>query len=261
MPTIGEKKEERKKLTILGYGAPMQGKTRFINSLRKVYNGPCYVFNYDLEDNLMPLMTDAKSDSIEYDQYDTFGGYDALVKKIVALKRECPYDLIVLENINRLYRNTMDKVLQLAGRTESDGARIQDWGNVNKKVFDRLKELLSIDGPRCIYVTAHQALEKDETTGRWAGQILIPSKELPEMVPAMFNLQLRFCSKAAPGKDPVYYIQCAGDGTWNAGDKTGALSFQEEPDFVKMAAKIGKRIIEARKPAASTTTPGTATPA
>lgn len=247
MPTIGDKKEENKRLTILGYGAAMSGKTRFINSLRKVYTGKCLIINYDMEDNLITLMSDPAASDIEYDQYDIPAGYDNLVKKIVALRRECPYDLIVLENLNRLYRNTMDKVLQLASRSEADGARIQDWGNANKKVFDRIRDLLTINGPRCVYMTAHQSLEKDETIGRFVGQILIPSKDLPQQLPSMFNMFLRFYTTQAPGKPPAYWVQCAGDGTWDAGDKTGGLSPKEEPDFVKMATKIGKRFFEPRR--------------
>lgn len=262
MPTIGEKKEENKKLTILGYGAPMSGKTRFINSLRKVYDGACLIINYDMEDNLITLMGDPKASEIEYDQYDTPEGYDNLVKKIVTLKRGCKYDLIVLENLNRFYRNTMNKVLSLALRSEADGARIQDWGNTNKKVYDRVKEILNIDGPRCIYMTTHALLEKDETTGRLAGQILIPSKELPPQIPSMFNMFLRFYTTQGANKPPEYWIQCAGDGTWDAGDKTGGLSHREEPDFVKMAAKIGKRFMEHPKPkTAEDSTVGAATPA
>jgi hypothetical protein len=251
MPTIGDKRESGKRLTILGYGAAMSGKTRFILSLRKVFTGPCYIFNYDMEDNLMPLFGSAEAKDIEYDQYDNDRGYDNLVKKIVELKRSCKYDLIVVENINRLYKNTMNKVLSLAARSEADGARIQDWGNTNNKVYERLKEILNLNGPRCIYVTTHQHLEKDETTGRLVGQILIPSRQLPDEIPPMFNVNMRFFTTQVPGKAPEYWLQCAGDGTWGAGDKTGTLAFREDPDFTKLALKMGKRFIDDPKPAAT----------
>ena len=242
MPTIAQRSETNRKLTIMGYGAAMRGKTRFLISIRRVFKGPCYIFNYDMEDNLLPLMTDPSSKDIEYDQYDHDKGYDNLVKKIVELKRSCKYEVLVLENINRLYRNTMEQTLRLAARTDLDGARIQDWGLTNKRVYDRLKDLLSIEGPECIYVTTHESIEKDETTGRLKGDILVPSKQLPNEIPPLFNLNLHFCTRQVPSKAPEYYIQCAGDGTWDAGDKTGTLNFIEEPDFVKLYEKIAKNI-------------------
>lgn len=251
MPKVGELATGDKKLTILGYGQAMSGKTRFLSSLHKVFTGRIYIINYDIEDNLMPLMMDPSMKEVEYDQYDHDKGYDNLVKKIVELKRNCPYDIIVFENLNRFYKNTMEQVLRLASRTELDGARIQDWGLANKRVYDRLKEILSLDGPRCIYVTTHQHLEKDETTGRLIGQILIPSKQLPDEIPPMFNINMRFYTIQAVGKEPEYWVQCKGDGTWGAGDKTGTLAFKEEPDFVKMMSKMGRNFLNTKKPAAT----------
>lgn len=263
MPKIGETNKAAKKLTILGYGDAMCGKTSFIKGLRKVFKGPCYIFNYDMEDNLLPLLSDPASQDIEYDQYDNDKGYDALVRKIVELRKACPYKVLVLENLNRLYKHTFDKVMQLANRTESDGSRLQEWGNTNKKVFDRVKEILDIDGPECIYITTHQCMDKDETTGKIVGQILIPGRQLPEEIPPMFNLNLHFVLQQVPPKAPEYYVFTKSDGTWKAGDKTGTLDFKEKADFVEMWKKIGPtfrvRALPAAAPAEAPTPAATTT--
>lgn len=65
MPKIGDTNKAGKKLTILGYGEAMSGKTTFLKTIRKVFKGPCYIFNYDMEDNLLPLMSDPASADIE----------------------------------------------------------------------------------------------------------------------------------------------------------------------------------------------------
>lgn len=248
MPTLAERSKGRKKLTILGYGAAMSGKTRFIISMRKVFRGPCYIFNFDMEDNLLPLLNDPAMGDVEYDQYNNEKGYDNIVTKIVQFKRSCPYGLIVLENLNVMYRVLMEHTLRIAQRVDTDGARIQDWGLTNKRLLDRLKEVLELPCP--IYATSHEQREKEEASGRFVGSLLIPSKELPAMVPAMFNVNLRFYSIQNPGTAPEYWVQCAGDGTFVAGDKTGTLAFREKPDFVEMAKKMGPQYFQdAPKPA------------
>ncbi len=251
MPKIGETNQAGKKLTILGYGDAMSGKTTFIKSIRKVFKGPAYIFNYDMEDNLLPLMGDPASNDIEYDQYDNSKGYDNLVRKIVELRRSCPYKVIVLENLNRMYKHTFDQVMVLANRTEEQGSRLQEWGNTNKKVFDRVKEILDIDGPECIYITTHQCLDKDEMSGKIVGQILIPGRQLPEEIPPMFNLNLHFSLVQVPTKAPEYYVYTKHDGTWKAGDKTGTLDFREKADFVELWKKIGPRFRAVATPAAA----------
>lgn len=234
------------KLNILGYGQPMAGKTRFmrsmISTLRKILGREpkVYIFNFDTRDNLLPIATDPKSvDCIEYDQYnDPDKGYDNLVKKIVALKKSCEYDLIVVENGGQMHRCIFDYVMKINGRSDSDGARIQDWGLVGERLKVRLKEILEL--PAMVYVTFHQQLEKDEIFGRAFGRLLVPGKSLPEEVPPMFNLFLHFVTATKAGGEPEYWIQTAGDNLWPAGDKTDALDFKEAPDFEKMWEKINK---------------------
>jgi hypothetical protein len=254
MATIGERRDKGKKLTILGYGAPMAGKTTFIKSIRKVFKGPCYIFNFDLEDNLMPLITDPASKDIEYDQYNHEKGYDELVKKLVTLRRSCPYEVIVLENLNRMYRHIMQTVLRLASRTEDDGPRQNDWGSCNKKVYDRVKELIETPGPSVIYVTTHESLEKDETTGKMEGQIYIPGQQLLKELPPMFNLAFHFRTSNKANDLPERWIQCATDNLWPAGDKFAALAFKEPADFVKIWEKLSPLLPREPKPAATAPT-------
>lgn len=260
MPKVGDLLAAKYKMNILGYGPPMCGKTRFIISLRKVYKGPCYIFNFDTEDNLTPITLAPGMGDIEYDQYDTDDGYENLVKKIVEFRKLAseaakkdgkpfPYELIVLENINIMHKVTMEKLLSLAGRADVDGARIQDWGLASERVKKRLKEI--IDLPATVYVTAHQQIERDEIYGRANGRILIPGKFLPDEIPPMFNLFLHFVTTTKSGGAPEYKVQCASDPLWPAGDKTGSLEPTEEPDFVKMAAKFGAKIGAARMIAAA----------
>lgn len=255
MPKIGDTNQAGKKLTILGYGEAMSGKTTFLKTIRKVFKGPCYVFNYDMEDNLLPLMSDPASADIEYDQYDNPDGYDRMLKKIVEMRRSCPYKVLVLENINRMYKHTFDKVMALANRTEDMGSRLQEWGTTNKRVFDRIKEILDMDGPECVYVTTHQFLDKDETTGKLAGQILIPGRQLPEEIPPMFNLNLHFTLVQIPSKAPEHWVYTKNDGTWKAGDKTGTLAFKEPADFVELWKKIGPKFQRAAAIAAPPAVP------
>lgn len=265
MPKVSDLLEERHKPNILGYGPSMCGKTRFVTTLRKVYKGPCYIFNFDPEDNLTPIKLSPGMGDIEYDQYDHPSGYDQLVRKIIELKKLAaesgrkdgkpfPYDLIVVENVNVLHSTTMQCLLTLAGRADTDGARIQDWGLAADRVKKRLKEIIDLPCP--IYVTAHQQLEKDEIYGRTVGRILIPGKFLPDEIPPMFNMFLHFITTTKSGGAPEYKIQCSSDPLWPAGDKTGSLDPFEEPDFSKMAVKIGAKLDTARKIAATTKTEG-----
>jgi hypothetical protein len=262
MPKVSDLLAERHKPNILGYGPSMCGKTRFITTLRKVYKGPCYIFNFDPEDNLTPIILTPGMGDIEYDQYDHPSGYEALVKKIIEFRKlsaeasrtdgkPFPYDLICVENVNILHSTTMQCLLTLAGRVDTDGARIQDWGLAADRVKKRLKEILDLPCP--VYVTAHQQLEKDEIYGRTVGRILIPGKFLPDEIPPMFNLLLHFITTPKSGGGPEYKIQCASDPLWPAGDKTGSLLAFEEPDFEKMAIKFDEKLKAARAAAATVT--------
>jgi hypothetical protein len=255
MAKVSDLLEARHKPNILGYGPSMCGKTRFLISLRKVYKGPCYIFNFDPEDNLTPITLAPGMGDVEYDQYDTLDGYENLVKKIIEFRKlssestreggkPFPYDLICLENLNIMHKVTIDALLRLAGRSDIEGARIQDWGLAASRVKARVKEILDLPCP--VYMTAHQQLEKDEIYGRTVGRILIPGKFLPDELPPMFNLQLHFITTTKSGGAPEYKVQCASDPLWAAGDKTGSLEPIEEPDFVKMAAKFGTKIAAAR---------------
>jgi hypothetical protein len=241
----------------------MCGKTRFVTTLRKVYTGPCYIFNFDTEENLTPIVLSPGMGEVEYDQFDHEAGYDQLIKKIVELKKAAsesyrtdgkpfPWDLIVLENGNNLHKITMDTILRLAGRVDSDGARIQDWGLAADRVKKRLKEIIDLPCP--VYVTFHQQIEKEEIYGRAVGRILIPGKFLPDEIPPMFNMFLHFIADSKAGKTE-YKVQCGSDPLWPAGDKTGSLDTFEEPDFSIMAAKIGKKLALARAAAKLETKP------
>lgn len=251
MGTIGDIRVD--KMNILGYGAPMSGKTRFIRSLLKqlaknkgVATVPAYIFNFDTKDNLLPLALDPSTSHVEYDQYSGPEGYEAMVKKIVLLKRECPYDLVVIENGGQLHKAMADYIMKINGRADSDGLRIQDWGLAAERVKMRLKEVLAL--PSSVYVTFHHQIEKDEIYGRATGRLLVPGKYLPEEIPPMFNMFLHFMiSTKAGGGEPEYWVQCAGDNLWPAGDKTGSLSFKEEPDFGKMWEKIVKAKLSLEK--------------
>jgi hypothetical protein len=246
MPPLTEVKLS--KLNILGYGQPMAGKTRFIatilRSLRKQLGREprCYIFNFDSRDNLLPV---AKCPDVagwvEFDQYNTpdTTGYDSLVRKIVALKKQCDYDLVCVENGGQMHRAIFDYIMKINGRTDADGARIQDWGLAGERLKVRLKEILEL--PAMTYVTFHQQIEKEEIYGRAVGRLLVPGKSLPDEIPPMFNLFLHFVITTRSGGEPDYWVQCAGDNLWPAGDKTGSLSFREEPDFERMWEKINKQ--------------------
>lgn len=109
-----------------------------------------------------------------------------------------------------------------------------------------MKEVLAL--PSSVYVTFHHQIEKDEIYGRATGRLLVPGKYLPEEIPPMFNMFLHFMiSTKAGGGEPEYWVQCAGDNLWPAGDKTGSLSFKEEPDFGKMWEKIVKAKLSLEK--------------
>lgn len=260
MPKVSDLLAERHKANILGYGPSMSGKTRFVTTIRKVYKGPCYIFNFDAQDNLTPIILAPGMGDIEFDQYDTSNGYEKLVTKIVELRKHAaeeartggkpfPYDLVVVENLNIMHQVTLQTLLGLAGRSDTDGARIQDWGVASTRVKARIKEILDLPCP--VYMTAHQQIEKDEIYGRATGKILIPGKFLPDEIPPMFNLQLHFITTPKVGGEPEYKIQCKSDPLWPAGDKTGSLNAVEDPDFEKMAAKIEAKLATAR--AAATT--------
>ena len=267
MPKVSDLLAERHKPNILGYGPSMAGKTRFITTIRKVYKGPCYILNFDAQDNLTPIVLAPGMGDVEYDQYDTSDGYQKLVNKIVELRKAAaedgkeggkpfPWDLIVVENLNVMHQVTIQTLLGLASRSDTDGARIQDWGIAATRVKARIKEILDLPCP--VYMTAHQQIEKDEIYGRATGRILIPGKFLPDEIPPMFNLQLHFITTPKVGGEPEYKIQCKSDPLWPAGDKTGSLDAIEEPDFVKMAAKFGVKLAAARAAAATLTTKETA---
>lgn len=242
MPTVSDIRLT--KLNILAYGASMSGKTRFIRSLvrqiTKTKGSPArvYVFNFDTEDNLLPLALDPVCSGIEYDQYSGADGYDALVKKIVMLKRECLYDLVVVENGGAFHKCVCDNILKVNGRTDVEGMRQNDWGLAHERLKKRFAEILSL--PAAVYVTFHHQVEKEEIFGRALGRLLVPGKHLPEEIPTMFNMFLHFMSTTKVGGEPDYWVQCAGDNLFPAGDKTGSLSFKEEPDFEKMWTKIVK---------------------
>jgi len=235
------------KFNILAYGQPMSGKTRFIGTILRALSklhstgkSRAYIFNCDTEDNLLPLrllFPDIAS-QIDYDQYTGPEGYEAMLKKVVALRKDCPYDLVVVENGGQFHRMIFDYIMKVNGRTDADGARIQDWGLASERVKVRLKEILALQA--CVYVTFHQQIEKDEIFGRATGKLLVPGKFLPDEVPPMFNMFLHFMVSAKVGGEPDYWIQCATDNLWPAGDKTAALNFRESPDFEAMLAKITK---------------------
>ena len=235
MPTIGSIAKPLGK--VLGYGDSGAGKTTFGVSMAKTFGEEkSYIMNFEPEYNLLPYMT-AGLTKVAFDNYK-IGQYDAMLKKIVDLKRMTPfpYDFVHVDGGNSMHKLILADILSRNNRSDSDGARIQDWGLAAERMKSRINEILEL--PCWVYMTFHEQLEKDELSGKVKGKILVSGKFLPDEIPALFNMFFHFIVKPVAGKMPVRMIATAPDFTYPAGDKTGALSFEEEPDFSKIYIKI-----------------------
>lgn len=217
------------------YGPSGSGKTRFPGTAK----GSKYWFNFE-ENNIVTLL--ANGVEADYDNYDDkpdskSSGYTRIIAKIVDLKKDCPYNVVVVDTGMGFYKAHFDHIMKL---NNLEVARIQDWGLTGERVKNDLKEILRL--PAHVFVIFHEQLEKDETFGRVMGRIAIPGKYLPDEIPGMFNMFLHFKVQAQAGKEPKRVVATTPDSLFPACDKYGALDPIEEPDFNKIWEKIERKL-------------------
>lgn len=242
MQTLGS--ITRPKLRILLYGESGSGKSTLCASAAEVFGASrTLIENFDPEHNLLPYQAKGLKE-ISFNQFKILPEeYDVLLQEILRLKKlaikpeDFPYDLIIMENGAGMHQVIMRNILKLANRLEN--TQIQDWNVAGERFKGRIMDFFSL--PCNLVMTYHQQIEKDETQGKVLGRILVPGQKLPDEIPPMFNMFLHMVSRPA-GQGVEYKVYTAKDTLFPAGDKTGALSYFEEPDFKKLWDKINKKL-------------------
>jgi hypothetical protein len=233
MTEIGALGPQQRK--VLAYGPSMSGKTTFLGHIIKLHCGDtgegAYICNFDTEYNLAPVARMGLT-KVQYDQY-TQQSYDTWLTKVVTFldERRRPFSpkVFAIENGARAYDSVLYQICSSAGRAETP--QIQDYRLAQDRMIARLLEVLKI--PCLVYVSFHDQTEKDEaSTGRILGKLLVTGRQLPDLIPPMFNTFLHFSPKAVQGggAKPAFRIFTASDGIFGAGDKFDALPAVEE-DF------------------------------
>lgn len=213
---------------ILAYGPSGSGKTTLLGHLIRLTCGPsgegAYIMNFDPEYNLAPLKRMGLL-GVDYQQFGK-GTYDQLLTKTVEFHKTPP-KLLAVENGGRFYDMIIHQISAGAGRPEIPA--IQDYKLAQDRTISRLEDLIKVKCP--LYVSFHEQVEKDEAvTGRILGRLLITGRQIPDLIPPMFNTFLHFSPKASAGgtSKPAFRVFSCSDGMFHASDKFDQLLPVEE---------------------------------
>ena len=238
MPNTKDANIETFEAKILLYAASGFGKTTMLSTMP----GPRYLVNFDRE-NRLPL--EINKVDVEYDDIiarPDIVGYEELLKKILMLKERFKQGngpkTICIDTGRDMYRVCMYYILKTQGK---EMPTQPDWGLAHERFLQRLNDFL--DMPCHLLVNFHEMMDKDDITGRILGTINLPGKDMPNEVMKKFNIKLHGVME--PGSKPGEWkrvIHTANTSMFAADDKSGALSFAEEPDLGKMLAKIQAKL-------------------
>jgi len=226
-------------LKVLAYGQPSAGKTTFLGTSpedRDDHRGR-FLFNFESR-NLLPLF----SKKVKFEWVDIKSWDDLLreqVKLFARFKRADgnPPATVCVDGGGMLYKSViMGNILAVQKKEFPDR---QQYNQAHQRMLQFVNDVLDL--PCHVIFTFHDAMDKDDKTGRCWGEIGIPGKHLPSEIMAKFNLVFHaICEPGTTNRKPEYFLMTKHDGFYPAGDKTTMLDTREEPDFTKILAKIQK---------------------
>ena len=217
-------------LKILVHGPAGSGKTRLAATTG------------DLEHTLI-LSAEAGLLSLRGEDIDAVNvtSIGSLREALVYIKRGLRGEKLEDGSTPKRYRWVMvDSVSEIAETLLAEGLKTADdprraYGEMADAVFKVVRALRDLSGVNVV-MTAKQARIQDE--GRLIYAPMFPGKQIEANISYLFDEV--FAMRMAPGKDgePVRYLQCVGDGYYEAKDRSGALRVNEPADLARIADKI-----------------------
>lgn len=222
--------------TMLLYGGPGSGKTRFLGTMPKVYI-------VSLDHGLKGLkLAGFKFDGVEVDTYDEL---EQVIDEILLGTRAQQAMSFGLDHL------TMVTDLSATKRKLRDAApnmKRSIWGTISDDVRIINKKFLDIaykrNAPVC--VVAHQQIEKDELLGNVMG---LPDTvgKFATNVGGLFDMYLYARQETTPVNGqwiPTWKISTVNYMQFQAKDRTGILDVEETNDFPVFIDKIRARVAE-----------------
>lgn len=209
--------EANKHRMMLFIGEPMTGKTRAACGWPKPWVLDCNrklhsVLNVDPSLNL----------DYDFSQIDASDKPVALGQqwdyalKLVSGAASCgSYETIIIDDFGVLVQALMVKLLESAnkqlatqGKQPVDNLRQQDYGHLLTTLVNTLVELKRYQ--RTFIFTAHQVVDRDETTGKLSVRLAIPGQAATTL-PGMFSDVYGFFVETPPGQAPKFRIRTTRD--------------------------------------------------
>lgn len=111
----------------------------------------------------------------------------------------------------------------------------QAYGEMAERMFRVIRRFRAL--PINVYMSCMQEKIQD-ADGRLLRGPSLPGKQLTQKIPYLFDEVCALRVEAGEDGQPVRWLQCHRDGTYEAKDRSGALALSEWPDLAALRNKI-----------------------
>ena len=114
----------------------------------------------------------------------------------------------------------------------------QAYGAMQDQMNDVIRRFLNDLPGRHVYMTAKTEKAKDGATGHILQSPAMPGDKAPQGLPYFFDALLALIVRRTEDNQNQRALLCDTDGTWQAKDRSGRLSFWEAPDLGAVIKKM-----------------------
>lgn len=237
----------------LVYGTSGSGKTSLIGEMAKHEElWPIYIADFDLRIQSLRATLSMDEMSHIYSDYYQDGKFQGTAwmdfekfandPKLLDTKYGVTFKTFAMDSLTFAMRAQMARIQMLAGgKSSSTPPTLPEYGAQTSGMLEILTKLRGCG--KNIIVTAHEAGNKDDVTGRMFKTLDVTPSLLK--TPGLFNEFWHTEISAPPGKEPEFVVRTRGDVTYSARTSFRTLDTLEKQGLVW--TKIIKQLAEESK--------------